>query len=48
MDCPLNFVVMPLNLYSVENWYVIVKHMGKRVERKQAVHKLWVLRSLGP
>lgn len=30
MNCPVTFVVMTLNLYSVENWYILVRLLGKR------------------
>lgn len=36
MDCHLSFVVMAVSLYSVENWYVLVKLKEKRVEREKA------------
>lgn len=36
MNCPVTFVVMTLNLYSVENWYILVRLRGKRKLKKKS------------
>lgn len=48
MNCPLNFVVMALNLYSVENWYILVRLMGKRKLKESRLFRLWEMKGLGP
>lgn len=48
MDCHLNFAVMALSLYSVENWYIFVKLKEKRVERESKLFTNWEVKGLGP
>ena len=41
MNCPLNFVVMALNLYLIEKLVHFGRANGKeQVERKQPVHRV--------